>query len=57
MIRLRPLIALIPLVAPFTGAWIEIGNYNADVSGLGVAPFTGAWIEMYMKIAKELSTT
>ena len=36
-------------VAPFTGAWIEIGVEeaikNADIR---VAPFTGAWIEIYL---------
>ena len=34
------------VVAPFTGAWIEIGV--AGCSGLSqrVAPFTGAWIEI-----------
>ena len=34
-------------VAPFTGAWIEIGNSSQN-KGMGckVAPFTGAWIEM-----------
>ena len=35
------------MVAPFTGAWIEI-RYWAVISGVesGVAPFTGAWIEI-----------
>ena len=35
------------LVAPFTGAWIEI--FVATKYGLvaKVAPFTGAWIEIY----------
>ena len=34
------------IVAPFTGAWIEI-RLNARLSGeAGVAPFTGAWIEI-----------
>ena len=34
------------LVAPFTGAWIEIFVIgNTTVWGL-VAPFTGAWIEI-----------
>ena len=33
-------------VAPFTGAWIEIGE-KIKLSGFGnVAPFTGAWIEI-----------
>ena len=35
------------MVAPFTGAWIEIGDAT-DYEGFGcVAPFTGAWIEIY----------
>ncbi len=33
-------------VAPFTGAWIEIGCSRSSVSRRGVAPFTGAWIEI-----------
>ena len=36
----------IEMVAPFTGAWIEIGHHRGDREGLSVAPFTGAWIEM-----------
>ena len=34
------------LVAPFTGAWIEIQTATIYRAGLMVAPFTGAWIEM-----------
>ena len=33
-------------VAPFTGAWIEIGPDCCWLAGMGVAPFTGAWIEI-----------
>ena len=34
------------VVAPFTGAWIEInGNINCFPRCI-VAPFTGAWIEI-----------
>ena len=33
-------------VAPFTGAWIEIGRLYHDHCDCQVAPFTGAWIEM-----------
>ena len=34
------------VVAPFTGAWIEIGlEYWSLITG-SVAPFTGAWIEI-----------
>ena len=34
-------------VAPFTGAWIEIGNQALFLHKLAVAPFTGAWIEIF----------
>ena len=34
------------LVAPFTGAWIEIPPKAPDTAMLIVAPFTGAWIEI-----------
>ena len=34
------------LVAPFTGAWIEIGIPAVGEAGYKVAPFTGAWIEI-----------
>ena len=35
------------IVAPFTGAWIEIRSTLASMKGkLRVAPFTGAWIEI-----------
>ena len=37
---------LLSAVAPFTGAWIEIGASSAWRASLGVAPFTGAWIEI-----------
>ena len=33
-------------VAPFTGAWIEIGCGTTRWTRPGVAPFTGAWIEI-----------
>ena len=35
------------LVAPFTGAWIEIMIYPPFYAFLIVAPFTGAWIEIF----------
>ena len=36
------------LVAPFTGAWIEISLFfTALTIGYDVAPFTGAWIEIH----------
>ena len=34
------------IVAPFTGAWIEIAQTEADYFIANVAPFTGAWIEI-----------
>ena len=34
------------MVAPFTGAWIEIVADVAAYVWRGVAPFTGAWIEI-----------
>ena len=33
-------------VAPFTGAWIEIGASTRTTTTRMVAPFTGAWIEI-----------
>ena len=35
-----------PFVAPFAGAWIEIGKHSAAVNLRMVAPFAGAWIEI-----------
>ena len=37
---------IILLVAPFTGAWIEIDGRIRESSRGAVAPFTGAWIEI-----------
>ena len=34
-------------VAPFTGAWIEIGLEDGERGAILVAPFTGAWIEIF----------
>ena len=34
------------LVAPFTGAWIEITPNGSADTRKPVAPFTGAWIEI-----------
>ena len=37
----------VPGVAPFTGAWIEIGEaVPFAYTPTPVAPFTGAWIEI-----------
>ena len=33
-------------VAPFAGAWIEIGGRPPQTAINGVAPFAGAWIEI-----------
>ena len=35
------------LVAPFTGAWIEIVTWLIALLMMYVAPFTGAWIEIF----------
>ena len=40
----------LPVVAPFTGAWIEIPSGLDSVKPSLVAPFTGAWIEMVMLV-------
>ena len=37
---------LINAVAPFAGAWIEIGRTIAENCIKFVAPFAGAWIEI-----------
>jgi len=34
------------VVAPFTGAWIEINAGKKQSIPCAVAPFTGAWIEI-----------
>mgnify|MGYP001016895650 CR=1 FL=1 len=34
------------LVAPYTGAWIEIGPRRSSACPASVAPYTGAWIEI-----------
>ena len=34
------------IVAPFTGAWIEIVPFKLSLKLCNVAPFTGAWIEI-----------
>ena len=33
-------------VAPYTGAWIEIGSFLLLKARNLVAPYTGAWIEI-----------
>ena len=39
------------LVAPFTGAWIEIIKHKlAEKGSHSVAPFTGAWIEIFEEV-------
>ena len=40
------------VVAPFTGAWIEITRGSlASIPAIIVAPFTGAWIEIPINAA------
>ena len=34
------------IVAPYTGAWIEIQKPFTWLRGSVVAPYTGAWIEI-----------
>jgi hypothetical protein len=34
-----------PLVAPYTGAWIETYYWRVEYVNTFVAPYTGAWIE------------
>ena len=34
------------VVAPFTGAWVEIGRPEGHFLPSHVAPFTGAWVEI-----------
>ena len=34
------------LVAPYMGAWIEIGYYGDRLANIVVAPYMGAWIEI-----------
>ena len=36
-----------PIVAPYTGAWIERTHSVLSTFSLIVAPYTGAWIERY----------
>ena len=37
------------MVAPYTGAWIEITVGWEDGMNATVAPYTGAWIEMQVQ--------
>ena len=34
------------MVAPYTGAWIEIQPVIKTINLVDVAPYTGAWIEI-----------
>ena len=38
------------MVAPFVGAWIEIGFALERGKKMAVAPFVGAWIEILRRI-------
>ena len=43
------------MVAPFTGAWIEMTATTRRTSGMArVAPFTGAWIEIIIGVVDEV---
>ena len=50
MLVLFPL-ALVSLVAPFAGAWIEIVYAFTETAHIHVAPFAGAWIEIVAPVA------
>ena len=39
-------------VAPYTGAWIEIGTAAGIATPSTVAPYTGAWIEIQCRAKK-----
>ena len=41
------------MVAPYTGAWIEIHIWRSNAGRYGVAPYTGAWIEIF--VAKSIA--
>ena len=43
------------IVAPFTGAWIEIRNLYKLDGKIYVAPFTGAWIEILVTGASTMN--
>ena len=45
------------IVAPFTGAWIEMSPTDLLEQASGVAPFTGAWIEIRMQRSARYLTT
>ena len=40
------------MVAPFTGAWIEMICQSLRIGVREVAPFTGAWIEIDVMIER-----
>ena len=41
------------VVAPYTGAWIEIVLRPVGWGRVGVAPYTGAWIEICFFVISE----
>ena len=43
------------MVAPFTGAWIEIIVMSIVAALVLVAPFTGAWIEIWVHHSRRIS--
>ena len=45
------------VVAPFTGAWIEMGRVPRSAPWSSVAPFTGAWIEMDVQVRPKVEIT
>ena len=50
------MVMILDKVAPYTGAWIEIGTRIHIVGFCAVAPYTGAWIEIQKYGADSLET-
>ena len=40
-------LAMVSLVAPYVGAWIETSYAGSNEAEAKVAPYVGAWIETY----------
>ena len=52
--KIRSAFTCIWFVAPYTGAWIEIGAWELVKEKKKVAPYTGAWIEIHKASWEEL---
>ena len=44
----------LPSVAPYAGAWIEMGIRLSFLTRRGVAPYAGAWIEIIMLVIDDV---